>query len=102
MFTWLIVTYLLVSEKVASANRLYNIWAVLGIDLFMALLWLACTGANGALRATFNTPVNIIGCFDDGSAVNAHTCTVAKRAALADSTGLAMISAIAGVSAIEW
>lgn len=102
MFTWFVVTYLLVSEKVASARGAYNIWAVLALDFLMALFWMASLGANAAFRATFNTRVTVTGCYDDGSAVSAHHCTVAKRATVADATGLAMMSAIAGLSALEW
>lgn len=108
MFTWITVTYILVSEKVASARKAYEIWAVLALDFLMALFWLASLGANAALRATFNTRVTVTGCYDDGSSVSAHHCTVeyrsvlSKRAAVADATGLALMSAIAGLSALEW
>ena len=107
MFTWIVVAYVLVSEKVASARSLYQIWAVLALDLLMAIFWLASLGANAALRASFNVSVTVTGCTDDGSAISAHSCTVvkrdlAKRAAVAGPVGLAVMSAIAGVSAIMW
>ena len=102
MFTWWVVTYLLVSEKVASCRQAYNIWAVLALDFLMALFWLASLGANAALRASFNTKVSVTGCYDDGSAVSAHHCTIAKRVAVATDTGLAIMSAIAGLSALQW
>jgi hypothetical protein len=108
LFTWIVVTYMLVTEKVASARGAYNIWAVLALDFLMALFWMACLGANAALRATFNTRVTIESCYDDGSSVSAHHCTVSKRAelskraAVADATGLALMSAIAGLSALVW
>lgn len=107
VFTWIVVTYVLVTEKVASANGAYNIWAVLALDLFMAILWLASCGANAALRATFTVPVNVHGCRNDGSLINSNQCDVSvmKRAdgpAVADDAGLAMMSAIAGLSALVW
>ncbi len=102
MFTWFAVTYILVCEKVASAQKAYNIWAVLAVDFLMALFWMACLGANAAYRATFNTRVNVTGCYSDGSAVSSSYCTVAKRAAVASDAGLALMSAIAGLSALEW
>ena len=102
MFTWIIVTYVLVTEKVASARGAYNIWAVLALDFLLALFWMASLGANAALRAAFNTRVNIESCYDDGSSVSAHHCTISKRATVANATGLALMSAIAGLSALEW
>ncbi|KXX83079.1 hypothetical protein MMYC01_200482 [Madurella mycetomatis] len=107
VFTWIVVTYDLVTEKVASANGAYNIWAVLALDLSMAILWLASCGANAALRATFTVPVNVHGCVNDGSLINSNHCDVShvKRAdgpAVASDSGLAMMSAIAGLSALVW
>ncbi len=102
MFTWWVVTYLLVSEKVASCRQAYNIWAVLALDFLMALFWLASLGANAALRASFNQRVTVTGCYDDGSTVSANHCTIAKRATVVSDTGLAVMSAIAGLSALQW
>ncbi|EAQ85374.1 hypothetical protein CHGG_09388 [Chaetomium globosum CBS 148.51] len=102
VFTWIIVSYTLITEKVASARGAYNIWAVLSLDLTMVIFWLASLGANAELRASFNVPVNVESCFNDGSAINSNHCTVSKRAAVAGPVGLALISAIAGVSALEW
>ncbi|KAK4128061.1 hypothetical protein N657DRAFT_584649 [Parathielavia appendiculata] len=107
LFTWIIVAYELISEKVPSAQKAYNIWAVLSLDFLMALFWLASMGANAALRAEFNTTVNINSCHSNGKVVNSKTCTYtpakAKRnGAVADQTGLAVISAIAGLSALVW
>ncbi|KAL2018084.1 hypothetical protein VTK56DRAFT_1270 [Thermocarpiscus australiensis] len=106
LFTWIVVAYVLASEKVPSANAAHNIWAVLALDFLMALFWLASLGANAALRATFTNPVTAA-CWDDGSAINSNHCIVSKRelekrAAVANSGALAMISAIAGLSALMW
>ncbi|KAK4147351.1 uncharacterized protein C8A04DRAFT_24592 [Dichotomopilus funicola] len=108
IFTWIVVSYVLITEKVSSARKGYNIWAVLSLDLLMALFWLASLGANAQLRARFNTPVQIESCFNDGSAVSSNHCIIsgrselAKRAAVAGETGLALMSAVAGVSAVLW
>jgi hypothetical protein len=92
---------------VKSANGAYNIWAILSLDLFMAIFWLASLGANAALRAAFTTPVQIEACYNDGSMISSNTCIVSKRAlekraAVAGELGLALMSAIAGLSALEW
>lgn len=102
VFTWIIVTYTLVSEKVTSARGAYNIWAVLSLDFTMVIFWLASLGANAELRARFNVPVNVEACFNDGSAISSNHCTISKRAAVAGPVGLALMSAVAGVSALEW
>jgi hypothetical protein len=103
----IIVTYALVCEKAPNCRNAYNIWAILSLDLFMAILWLSSMGANAALRATFTVNVDA-DCWDDGSAVNAGHCVVSrqtdglsKRFAVAGQAGLAEMSAIAGLSALE-
>ncbi|KAK4214164.1 hypothetical protein QBC37DRAFT_472855 [Rhypophila decipiens] len=102
LFTWIIVTYALVTEKVASAHKGYNIWAILSLDLFMAILWLASMGANAALRASFTSKVNVT-CYNDGSAINSNKCYRKRDGiAVANDAGLAVMSAIAGLSALNW
>lgn len=104
----IVVTYALVSEKAPNCQNAYNIWAILSLDLFMAILWLSSMGANAALRGTFTYKVSA-DCYDDGSAVNAGHCvvngkrstTMVRRAAVATDAGLAEMSAIAGLSALE-
>jgi hypothetical protein len=103
--TWVVVAYTLVSEKVPDARGLYNIWAVLALDLLMAIFWLSSMGANAAQRASFIYNVNVEYCYNDGSTVNSNHCVVSKRdlerrAAVAGSVGLAVMSAIAGLSAL--
>lgn len=71
----------------------------------MTILWLASMGAVAALRTSFKYDVNA-DCYDDGSAVNAGHCVVYKRSlekrfAVASQAGLATMSAIAGLSALE-
>ncbi|KAI1175972.1 hypothetical protein F4777DRAFT_578396 [Nemania sp. FL0916] len=99
ILTWIIALYAILTEHSAACRSGYNTWAVLSLDFFMVILWLASLGANAAYRATFVTPVNA-DCYDDGSAVNAGHCVVYKRAAVASATGRAELSALAGVSAI--
>ncbi|KAK3987976.1 hypothetical protein QBC44DRAFT_351443 [Cladorrhinum sp. PSN332] len=110
LFTWIVVAYTLVTEKVTSARGAYNIWAVMSLDLFMAILWLASMGANAALRRAFNTKVRVSGCYSTGSTFDSHYCSVYRRllakrgneGAIASDLGLDMIAVIAGASAIVW
>lgn len=99
--------YALVSEKAPNCRNAYNIWAILSLDLFMAILWLSSMGANAAQRAAFVVDVTA-SCWDDGSAVNSGHCVVtgrseglSKRYAVAGPAGLAEMSAVAGLSALE-
>jgi len=107
LMTWVVAIYALVSEKVPSARGAYNIWAILSLDLFMAIMWLASMGANAAQRAAFRYSVTVEGCYNDGSAISSNHCIVSKkrdlekRAAVADDGGLAMMAAIAGLSALQ-
>jgi hypothetical protein len=105
LFTLIIVTYALVSEKAPNCRNAYNIWAILALDLFMGILWLSSMGANAALRSSFTVDVNA-DCSDDGSTFNAGHCVVSKRGlskrfAVATQAGLAEMAAIAGLSALE-
>jgi hypothetical protein len=103
--TWGVVAYTLLSEKLSAARSLYNIWAVLSLDLLMTIFWLSSMGANAAQRASFVYSVNVDYCWNDGSTVNSNHCVVSKRdlqkrAAVAGPVALAVMSAIAGLSAL--
>ena len=94
----------LVSEKIPSCHKAYNYWAVLSLDLLMAIFWLSSMGANAANRASFTVSVNA-DCYSTGAALNSGKCVVSKRdlekrAAVATAAGLASMSAIAGLSAL--
>jgi len=105
LMTWVVVFYALGTEKVPSAQGAYNIWAILALDLLLAIFWLSSLGANAAQRASFKYDVNVEYCYNDGSTVNSNFCYVSKRdlekrAAVAGTVGLAVMSAIAGLSAL--
>ena len=103
--TWVVALYALITEKVPSANGAYNIRAILSLDLFMTIMWLASMGANAALRTSFRYTVEVDYCYNDGSAVNSNHCVLAKRklgkrGTVAGTGALAMMSAVAGLSAL--
>ncbi|KAI2642504.1 hypothetical protein GGS21DRAFT_498188 [Xylaria nigripes] len=98
VFTWIIALYVILTEHAAGCRSGYNTWAVLSLDFFMIVLWLASLGANAAFRSSFVVPVNAQ-CYDDGSLINSGQCTIYKRA-VATELGLDVLSAIAGISAI--
>lgn len=101
LFTWIIVVYALVTEKVPTCHVAYNTFALLALDALMIIFWLSCMGAIAAARATFNVDVNAT-CYSDGSSVNSGQCVVSKRGVgVATKAALAAMSAAAGVSAIE-
>ncbi|KAL2876312.1 hypothetical protein SGCOL_008488 [Colletotrichum sp. CLE4] len=101
LFTWIIVLYTVLSEKISSLRNLYHTYAVLALDLFLVILWLATLGACAARRATFTVDVTA-SCTSDGSAVNSGSCTIFKRYIVMSQGALAMFSAIAGLSALQF
>ncbi|GAB0132805.1 hypothetical protein EsDP_00001231 [Epichloe bromicola] len=105
IITWAILFYVISTEKIASWQKAYHVIAVLVLETFLVILWLATFAAAAARRAAFTVPARVSGCFDDGSAVNSKTCfrkrELEKRAYLFES-GQAMFSAIAGLGALVW
>ncbi|KDN64234.1 hypothetical protein CSUB01_01327 [Colletotrichum sublineola] len=101
LFTWIIVLYAVLTEKLPSARGLYHAYAVLALDLFLVILWLATMGACAARRAAFVVPVTA-SCSSDGSAVNSGHCTIYKRYVVMSNGALAMFAAIAGLSALQF
>ncbi|OLN85398.1 hypothetical protein CCHL11_08029 [Colletotrichum chlorophyti] len=101
LFTWIIVLYTVLSEKLPSLRKLYHIYAVLALDLFLVILWLATMGANASRRALFTVSVNA-SCSSDGSAVNSGRCTIFKRYIVMSRGALAMFAAVAGLSALQF
>jgi hypothetical protein len=100
IFTWIVVAYALVSEKVPSARHLYNTWAVLALDALMIIFWLAAMGALAAYRSTFRTTVQA-SCYSDGSAINSGRCDILKRAVgVASFAALDILSGTAGLCAV--
>ncbi|KAJ2999172.1 hypothetical protein NUW58_g86 [Xylaria curta] len=75
IFTWIIAAYAILTEHSAACRPGYNTWAILSLDFFMIVLWLASLGANAAYRASFVVPVTA-DCYNDGSAVNSNHCIV--------------------------
>ncbi|OAQ97091.1 hypothetical protein LLEC1_07436 [Akanthomyces lecanii] len=51
VFTWVIVAYILLTEKLHAANLLYSIYAVIVLDAFMIIIWLSTWALNAARRA---------------------------------------------------
>lgn len=94
----------MLSEKLPALHKLYNIIAVLALDGFMIILWLATFAAVAAERGRYNANVNVSGCSDDGTLISSKTCSVVKRepGVLLFKSGLIMMSAIAGLGALIW
>lgn len=103
VLTWAILAYILLAEKVSSLHSAYNIFAVLSLDLFLVIMWLAAMGTNAAHRAAFIYPVEISGCVDDGSLIDSTTCykKLRKRAFVAGPVGMAVMVVVAIGCAVE-
>jgi hypothetical protein len=103
LFTWIIVAYIVVTEKISSLHKAYNVIAVLALDGFLVILWLATWAATAARRAKFVVDVSVSGCSDDGSLISSISCNVIKRSnVLLFKSGAAMLAAIAGLGALVW
>ncbi|KAM4068046.1 membrane-associating domain-containing protein [Hirsutella rhossiliensis] len=101
LITVLIVTYFVVTEKVAACQPAYHIVAVLALDAFLLVLWLATFAAVAARRARFVFDVAVDGCSNNGDLFNSKTCFV-KRAVILFKRGADTMSAAAGIGALVW
>ncbi|KAJ3493490.1 hypothetical protein NLG97_g4695 [Lecanicillium saksenae] len=55
VFTWLIVAYSVVTEKIPAANAFYTVYAVIILDAYMCIIWLSTWALNAARRAAFGS-----------------------------------------------
>lgn len=105
VLTWIVVTYALTTEKVTAWNVGYHILAVVVLDGFMLIMWLAAWAAVAARRATFRIPAVVSECYDNGDIVNSKSC-LRKRALFKRDylfkKGQAEMSAAAGLGALVW
>ncbi|KAI1484933.1 hypothetical protein F5X96DRAFT_388801 [Biscogniauxia mediterranea] len=104
LFTWIIALYALLTEHVSTCRTGYNAWAVLSLDALMIVFWLSSMAAVADRRSKFTVAVTA-SCSSDGSAINSGHCTVYRRddddvVGVASQGALAVLSAIAGVSAL--
>ncbi|ODA79214.1 hypothetical protein RJ55_04807 [Drechmeria coniospora] len=107
ILTWIVVGYGIVTEKVVPWNVAYHVLAVLVLDGFMLVMWLATWAAVAAKRAQFKFPTQVQSCFDNGSIFGSMSCArkrgleLLKRDMLFKG-GQNMMSAAAGLGALVW
>ena len=106
LISWLIVGYIVFTERTHALQHLYNIIALLVLDGIMFILWLATWSAVAAKRAKFIYHVEVNGCYNNGDLVNSKTCyrrrEVPKRSVILFKRGQDMMAAIAGLGALIW
>ncbi|KND87289.1 hypothetical protein TOPH_08065 [Tolypocladium ophioglossoides CBS 100239] len=103
VLTWIIVAYALTTEKVPDWHAGYHIVAVLALDAFLLILWLAAWAAAAAKRALFKVPTTVSGCVDNGSTFNSKNCFVKRDSIeILFKRGLDEMAAIAGLGALVW
>jgi hypothetical protein len=95
-----VILYTVLTPSVKSLNAAYNYWAVLGLEIFMIIFWLSSMAALASLRSTFTIPVNIDGCFNDGSGGVCFRKRALMKRAVATKGYLNMMSGAAALSAI--
>ena len=82
--------------------------AVIVLDGFMLIIWLATWAAVAARRAAFRIPTAVGNCSDNGDVVNSKYCDLLRRDLLRRDIpvlfkkGLAEMAAIAGLGALVW
>jgi len=99
----IIVLYNVLSTKIPSLNKLYNHWAIMGLDIFAIIFWLSAMAALGALRASFVVDVTINGCGHTGE-IGGSYCwkrDLIKRYRVASHGGLNVMSVGAGFSGLN-
>ncbi|WKT46817.1 Marvel domain [Fusarium oxysporum f. sp. vasinfectum] len=105
IISWIVIAYVVFTEKIPSLQSAYHIIAVLSLDALLMVLWLAAWAATAARRAKYVVPVNAYGCVDDGSLTDSKTCNIFKRDGenvILFKSGLAMLAAVAGLGALVW
>ncbi|PNY25350.1 Uncharacterized protein TCAP_04707 [Tolypocladium capitatum] len=102
VLTWLIVAYALVTERIPAWNAGYHIIAVLSLDAFMLVMWLATWAAVAARRAQFTVAVSVSGCSNNGGLLNSESCLVKRDLALLFKRGMDEMAAVAGLGALVW
>ncbi|KAG5993716.1 hypothetical protein E4U52_001739 [Claviceps spartinae] len=105
VLTWIIVLYFLLTEKISSWQNAYHVIAVLALEAFLVVLWLATFAAAAARRASFKVQANMSYCYDDGSYINSLYCfrkRALEKGAVLFKSGQDMFSAIAGLGALVW
>jgi len=98
--TIVVILYTVLTSSVNALKAAYNYWAVLGLEIFMVVFWLASMAALAALRATFTIPVEIDGCFNDGTGGVCFKKRQLMKRAVATKGYLNMIAGSAALSAI--
>lgn len=101
LITWVVVAYVVLAEKIPSLHKAYHVVAILALDCFLVIMWLATFAAAAAERARYVYDVDVDGCYSDGSLIESKTC-VTKRSVILFKTGAAMLAAIAGLGALVW
>lgn len=106
VLTWVVVLYSVLTEKVASIQQGYHIIAVMCLDGFLIIMWLAAWAATAAERAAFVIPTTVNGCYDDGSLISSNFCfkkrSLEKRGVILFKSGADAMSAVAGLGALMW
>ncbi|KAG9254844.1 G-protein coupled receptor protein [Emericellopsis atlantica] len=103
LITWVVVAYVVLTEKLPALHKAYHIIAVLALEGFMVIMWLATFAAVAAERARYVVRVQTYGCFDNGSFLDSKTCLTRRDDnVLLFKSGAAMLAAIAGLGALMW
>ncbi|KAF2810328.1 uncharacterized protein BDZ99DRAFT_563235 [Mytilinidion resinicola] len=99
--TFIIVGYSVATSRIASLHSAYNYWAVLALDILAAIFWLASMADLAATRTSFKYPTTINGCVNYGYGGICYRKRDLEKRAVATYGYLDMMSACAGLSALN-
>jgi hypothetical protein len=101
--TIILILYNILTTKVTSLRKLYNHWAVLGLDIFAIIFWLSALAALAALRGLFTVPTSISGCGHSGDIGGGYCYKrgLSKRQVVATHGYLNIMSVAAGFSGLN-
>lgn len=106
VFTWFVVAYQVVTEKLAPARAFYHIIAVLALDLYMIIIWLCAWALNAARASTLPDLDNRFGSFDGDDFCFLGTCFKTKRSiaprAVKYRSLKGLLGGAAGIGALVW
>lgn len=95
VFTWIIVAYDIVTVRVPSMSQFYHIIAVLALDGFLIILWLATWARSADIASHTRVLDNVYG---DGIYFKRDL----QKRYMTWKTWNSIIAAIAGLGALIW
>lgn len=104
VFTWLVVAYAILTDKVGALNKLYHIFAIIALDAFLAIMWLCAWALSAARAAQTQAAIDSIdNSFGDGCGLfGCYRKRDLQKRVLTVGTVKGLLGACAGLGALIW